>query len=132
MRVFVGGAFNGKRAYVRQLISGRDVQWIECSEVDTLPEVCAETIVLAGLESFVERNLGRPEGLVIEEFMRKLHTYLEQSDVIVIVTENGRGIVPIVPETRELRDRCGRLSQQIFKEATDVTRIWYGLAETLK
>lgn len=132
MRVFVGGAINGKRAYVKQLVMDRDVQWIECAEVDSLPEVGSKTIVLAGLESFVGNHLNRPEEDVIEEIMSKLNTYREQSDVLVIVTENGRGIVPIVPETRELRDRCGRLSQQIFKEATEVTRIWYGLPETLK
>ena len=132
MRVFVGGAFNGKRAHVRRLLGDRDVQWIECGEVEELPEPSSKTIVLAGLESLVERHLGRPEELVVDEIMREIHAYIKQSDVIVIVTENGRGIVPIVPETRELRDRCGRLSQQVFKEATNVTRIWYGLAETLK
>lgn len=132
MRVFVGGAFNGKRAYVKQLVNNQDVQWIECARVDDLPESTAQTIVLAGIESFVERHLKRTEEVVIEEFMSQLHTYRNQSEVIVIITENGRGIVPIEPETRELRDRCGRLAQQIFKEATEVTRIWYGLTETLK
>lgn len=132
MRVFIGGAFNGKRSHVRKLVSDRDVQWIECGEVSDLPEAVSKTIVLAGVESFVENRLDRPEEEMIEEFMRKIHTYSEQSDVIVIVTENGRGIVPIVPETRELRDRCGRLSQRIFKEASEVTRVWYGLTERLK
>jgi adenosylcobinamide kinase/adenosylcobinamide-phosphate guanylyltransferase len=132
MRVFVGGAFNGKRAFVRELVFDKDVQWIECGEADELPNASFKTIVVAGLESFVESHLERPEEDVIEEIMSKLNTYRKQSDVLVIVTENGRGIVPIVPETRELRDRCGRLSQHIFKEATEVTRIWYGLPETLK
>jgi adenosylcobinamide kinase/adenosylcobinamide-phosphate guanylyltransferase len=132
MQVFVGGAFNGKRAYVRKLVVDTNVQWIECAELEDLPEASSKTIVLAGVEAFVEHHLNRPEELVIKDFMRKLNTYCAQSDVMVIVTENGRGIVPIVAETRELRDRCGRLCQQIFKEATEVTRIWYGLTETLK
>ncbi|WP_026022961.1 bifunctional adenosylcobinamide kinase/adenosylcobinamide-phosphate guanylyltransferase [Paenisporosarcina sp. TG20] len=132
MQVFVGGAFNGKRAYVRQLVSDRDVQWIECSDVDHLPEAKCETIVVAGVEEFVERHLEKAEDEVIEEIMLTLNTYRKQSKVIVIVTEIGRGIVPIAAETRELRDRCGRLSQQICKEASEVTRIWYGLTERLK
>lgn len=132
MRVFVGGAFNGKRAYVKQLVMDRDVQWIECAEIDNLPEASSKTIVLAGLESFVGSHLNRSEEVVNEAFLRKITTYREQSDVIVIVTEIGRGIVPVLAEARELRDRCGRLTQQIFKEATEVTRIWYGLTETLK
>jgi adenosyl cobinamide kinase/adenosyl cobinamide phosphate guanylyltransferase len=132
MQVYIGGANNGKRAYVRQLVVERDVQWIECADYQDLPEARSQTIVLAGVEAFVEHHLNRPEELVIADFMETLNTYRAQCDVIVIVTENGRGIVPIVAETRELRDRCGRLCQQIFKEATNVTRIWYGLTESLK
>jgi adenosylcobinamide kinase / adenosylcobinamide-phosphate guanylyltransferase len=132
MRVFIGGAFNGKRAYVKQLVSEQDVQWIECEEVGELPDAISKTIVLAGIESFVEEQLERPEEIVIEQFMEKLNTYRQTSDIIAIITENGRGIVPVDPKIRELRDRCGRLTQQIFKEATEVTRVWYGLAEKLK
>ncbi|HLG28049.1 MAG TPA: bifunctional adenosylcobinamide kinase/adenosylcobinamide-phosphate guanylyltransferase [Paenisporosarcina sp.] len=132
MQVYIGGANNGKRAYVRKLVVERDVQWIECADIKDLPKASAQTIVLAGVEAFVEQHLNRPEKLVIADFMETLNTYCSQSDVFVIVTENGRGIVPIVAETRELRDRCGRLCQQVFKEATTVTRIWYGLTESLK
>jgi adenosylcobinamide kinase / adenosylcobinamide-phosphate guanylyltransferase len=132
MQVYIGGANTGKRAYVKQLVVERDVQWIECADYQDLPKASAQTIVLAGVEAYVEHHLNSPEDLVIENFMKTLNTYRAKSDVIVIVTENGRGIVPIVAETRELRDRCGRLCQQIFKEATNVTRIWYGLTESLK
>ena len=132
MHVYIGGAYNGKRAYVRQLVVEREVQWIECADNKDLPQANAQTIVLAGVEAFVEHHINSPEERVIQEFMKTLNTYRAQSDVIVIVTENGRGIVPIEAETRELRDRCGRLCQQIFKEATNVTRIWYGLTESLK
>ena len=132
MQVYIGGANNGKREYVRKLVVERDVQWIECVDFEDLPKASAQTIVLAGVEAFVEQHINRPEERVIEDFMKTLNTYRAQSDVFVIVTENGRGLVPIVAETRELRDRCGRLCQQIFKEATNVTRIWYGLTESLK
>ncbi|WP_342542179.1 bifunctional adenosylcobinamide kinase/adenosylcobinamide-phosphate guanylyltransferase [Paenisporosarcina sp. FSL H8-0542] len=132
MQVYIGGANNGKRAYVRQLVVEQEVQWIECADNKDLPKANAQTIVLAGVEAFVEHHINSPEERVIQDFMKTLNTYRAQSDVILIVTENGRGIVPIEAETRELRDRFGRLCQQIFKEATNVTRIWYGLTESLK
>lgn len=132
MQVYIGGANNGKREHVRKLIVEQQVQWIECADYKELPKANAQTIVLAGVEAYVEQHLHSPEEQVIEDFMKLLHTYRAQSEVFVIVTENGRGIVPILAETRELRDRCGRLCQQIFKEATSVTRIWYGLTESLK
>ncbi|PID17885.1 hypothetical protein CSV62_11375 [Sporosarcina sp. P35] len=53
-------------------------------------------------------------------------------DTVFILTEIGRGIVPLDAGQRELRDRCGRLYQQLFAEATGVTRIWYGIPHTIK
>lgn len=132
MQIVVGGAFNGKREYINQHLIGQDVQWIECREVESFPEASSKTIVVAGIEATIERYLKRPEEEVMQEIMDTLHTYGKQSDVIVIVTEIGRGIVPISSETRELRDRCGRLNQMIFKKSKKVTRVWYGLTEKLK
>ena len=132
MQVYIGGANNGKRAYVRQLVVERDVQWIECADYQDLPKASAQTIVLAGLEVFVEQHLNSSEEQVIEDFMETLNAGRTKALIIDFQAENGRGIVPIVAETRELRDRCGRLCQKLFKEAKTVTRIWYGLTESLK
>ena len=57
---------------------------------------------------------------------------IEGKDVIFILTDIGRGIVPMDAEQRALRDACGRLYQQLIAQADEVTRIWYGLAQTLK
>ena len=35
-------------------------------------------------------------------------------------------------DQRKLRDMTGRLYQRLFAEADEVTRIWYGLAKSLK
>ena len=32
MHVIFGGAFNGKRAYVEQMVQGRNVQWLDAEE----------------------------------------------------------------------------------------------------
>ena len=57
---------------------------------------------------------------------------IENRDVILILTDIGRGIVPMDAGQRELRDVCGRLYQRLFSEADEITRIWYGIAKTLK
>ena len=51
---------------------------------------------------------------------------------VVILTDIGRGIVPIDARQRKLRDACGRLYQRLMAEADEVTRIWYGIAQTIK
>ena len=49
-----------------------------------------------------------------------------------IATEIGRGIVPMDANMRKLRDDVGRFYQQLFSTADRVTRIWYGISQTIK
>ena len=56
----------------------------------------------------------------------------EVVEVIVIATEIGRGIVPMEASMRKLRDDVGRFYQLLFTKANSVTRIWYGISQTIK
>ena len=124
MHVIFGGAFNGKRAYVEQRIQGRNVQWLD-AEVDVhvlMPNI--EVIVVFGVENLLE-----PKG---QELLEKIDKWDEQVEVLVIATEIGRGIVPMDATMRKLRDDVGRFYQQLFTKAYSVTRIWYGISQTIK
>ncbi|BAQ09868.1 hypothetical protein OXB_1397 [Bacillus sp. OxB-1] len=123
MHVYIGGAANGKRDYVRSMLAGREVSWYE----GKLPERVDSTVVVAGLENWMAGT-----ELSEAEAVRQALESLKGQEVIVILTDIGRGIVPMDPALRELRDRCGRLYQRLLAEADEVTRIWYGLAQTLK
>lgn len=126
MQVFIGGAHNGKRAYVRKMLAEQEkpnVDWIEGS----LPLPNSEPIVVAGLENWLQSC-----ELSEEEAIHQVMKVLKNRDAFVILTEVGRGIVPIDAEQRKLRDACGRLYQQIMAEADEVTRIWYGIPQILK
>ncbi|WP_144512036.1 bifunctional adenosylcobinamide kinase/adenosylcobinamide-phosphate guanylyltransferase [Bacillus sp. FJAT-22090] len=124
MHVIFGGAFNGKRTYVEKRVQGRDVQWLDV-EADAhvlLPNT--EVIVVMGVE-----NLQQPYS---KELLEKLEDWDNLVEVIVIATEIGRGIVPMDASLRKLRDDVGRFYQQLFTKASSVTRIWYGIAQTIK
>lgn len=124
MHVIFGGAFNGKRAYVENMIQGRKAQWID-AELDVLvllPDV--EVVVIFGVENLLESK-GK-------KLIEKLEIWDKQAEVIVIATEIGRGIVPMDASMRKLRDDVGRFYQQLFTKASRVTRIWYGISQTLK
>ena len=124
MHVIFGGAFNGKRAYVEQRVQGRNVQWLDV-EADAhvlLPNT--EVIVVLGVENL--------QSLRVTELLEKLEQWNEQAEVIVIATEIGRGIVPMDASHTQVTDEVGRFYQQLFTKAESVTRIWYGISQTIK
>ena len=126
MRVIIGGAHNGKRAYVKTLLfdqENSDVQWFE----GELPSPGSEKIVVAGLEKWLAKA-----DLSEEDAIAHVIKSVENRDTILILTDIGRGIVPVDVEQRKLRDICGRLYQRLLAEADDVTRIWYGIAQNIK
>lgn len=132
MHVIIGGAHNGKRAYVEKLLAGKAHHWVDCE---------ADCKALSGLSNEPVENL-----LVIEhiecwlsetdlsetEAIRFILEFINDRNVIVVLTDIGRGIVPMDADKRALRDACGRLYQALIAQADEVTRIWYGLAQSLK
>lgn len=137
MHIYIGGAHNGKREFVKKQLTKQgkhNVQWIEGNLLlncmgDSHPynSGTIQTIVVAGIEEWLgETNL--PEEAAIDYVMKGI----AGRNVIFILTDIGRGIVPVDAEQRKLRDTCGRLYQRLMAEADEVTRIWYGLAKTVK
>ena len=122
MHVIFGGAFNGKRAYVEQMIQGRNVQWLDVNADPyvLLPDI--DVLVVLGVETLLETKS--------KDLLEKMEKWDDQAEVIVIATEIGRGIVPMEASMRKLRDDVGRFYQQLFAKASSVTRIWYGISKT--
>ncbi|MDW0116420.1 bifunctional adenosylcobinamide kinase/adenosylcobinamide-phosphate guanylyltransferase [Sporosarcina thermotolerans] len=132
MHVIIGGAHNGKRDYVKKLMVGKEYYWldfsVEDSPFDAIPnEPTRHTVVIEHIESWLTTT-----NLSEETSIQKIVEAVEGRDVIFILTDIGRGIVPMDALQRALRDACGRLYQQLIAQADEVTRIWYGLPQTLK
>ncbi|REB06126.1 hypothetical protein DVB69_13370 [Sporosarcina sp. BI001-red] len=71
----------------------------------------------------------------LDDEERSIHNFLTsiaRKNITLIITDIGRGIVPMEARERALRDACGRLNQHLMKEAAEVTRIWYGIPQKLK
>lgn len=124
MHVVFGGAFNGKRAYVERLVQGRSVQWVDATKGNPVLLPNIEVMVVFGVDHLLEQ--------ASSELLVLLDEWAERVEVIVIATEIGRGIVPMDAGQRKLRDDVGRFYQQVFRKATRITRIWYGIAQTIK
>lgn len=124
MHVFVGGAYNGKADYVRRWIGDKAACFCTMDTIATAQP--GEWLVVTDLHEWLM------SADVTETQASKAIRDISGPDTIFILTEVGRGIVPLDAQQRELRDRCGRLYQQLFAEATSVTRIWYGIPHTIK
>ena len=91
-----------------------------------------KVVVIKNLEKWLAKQSLEDDELVIDKILTRLRVLDENYELSVILTDMGRGVVPIDRQARLLRDTCGRLYQHIFKEAKHVVRIWYGIAEELK
>jgi adenosylcobinamide kinase/adenosylcobinamide-phosphate guanylyltransferase len=144
MHFIVGGAFQGKRKWVKEYYQLNDCQeHIWCSSYETeffLPhhKMTQSVIVFEGLEMFIRQTLHsdimscRNEWR--EAFRLWQHWENEKAErrVIWIGCEIGQGIVPINEEERNWRDVTGWCYQELVKMCNRVDRIWCGLAERMK
>lgn len=130
MYIVFGGAYNGKRQYVKDQLEGQAIDWHEGS----LPETAAANgiAVIAGLEHWVKQQI--EQGFSEEQLMEQVRKAVNggQAQKFWILTDLNRGIVPTERIEREMRDVIGRLYQFLFSEAEEVTRIWYGIPEKIK
>jgi adenosyl cobinamide kinase/adenosyl cobinamide phosphate guanylyltransferase len=131
MHIVFGGAFNGKREYVRNLLGNESVEWFE-SGLPARP-FASSTRVIAGIDEWIKKQLA--EGVSEEQILEKISQLLrhpEDGKLVWILTDISRGIVPVDPLERELRDVAGRVYQVLFSQAAEITRIWYGIPQNIK
>lgn len=130
MHVFIGGAYNGKTDYVMTLLEDQEAVLVDGYLPESVPE--CDVLVIKGLEKWlVTQNLEEDEALV-NAMLTRLQALEENRTLYIIVTDMGRGVVPMEKQARLLRDTCGRLYQALFAKAELVIRIWYGIAEQIK
>lgn len=135
MHVILGGAFNGKRAYVKQLLAqhpSQEIHYFEGSLPDPNQFSKAHFVVIGRLEQIIEQQLHKTENIIAREIISKLCELDRTTNVICICTDTSRGIVPLEQSARKIRDTSGRLYQQLCTYSERVTRIWYGIPQVIK
>ena len=120
MILIIGGAYQGKLDYAKETfgIADSDVYICGTGEID-FSKRCIYKI-----EEFTY-NHPNPIGY--------FQTHRDQwEDSILILQDIFCGVVPMGEGTRAWRQRTGRLSQYLSKEAAQVSRIFCGLEQRLK
>ncbi len=122
MKLIIGGAYQGKRAFAKEKFGFSEEQIFTCAgtAIDfSKPCIdCLEEYVLA----CVQAGIDPLEGLKQQDL----------SDKVIICMDIFCGVVPIDAEMRLWRHTTGLVCQYLAKNADSVYRIYCGLEQKLK
>jgi adenosyl cobinamide kinase/adenosyl cobinamide phosphate guanylyltransferase len=143
LHFITGGAFNGKRAWVKKIYQvEKGDNWISAYENHPLP-ICISHhqhfVILEGIEIWLKYLTEQFAIQQSREFWNScLNNWLKwekeklNRKLIVIGSDITKGIVPLEKENRIWRDLTGWAYQDTAAKAEKVDVIWYGLNQTMK
>lgn len=141
MQLFIGGARAGKRGIVRQRFDA--AVWHSAHAGCALkawPSAVesARCLVLEGWERWLAARLAdEPSDDRLRQAMATELDALREwearsgGEVVLVMLEMGRGIVPLSAEKRRLRDLNGWLAQDAAARCERVWYVWHGLLKQL-
>lgn len=141
MQLFIGGACAGKRDAVAARFPG--AVWHRLAPDQRLKE-CLQTLVadtplvITGVFAWLEAALANTQNDLLRQQwqgdMTRLCQYADQlnAPLMIIATDVGRGVVPMQPEQRRLRDLNGWFSQDAAAQAEQVWYVRHGLVKAIK
>ncbi|MCO7246941.1 bifunctional adenosylcobinamide kinase/adenosylcobinamide-phosphate guanylyltransferase [Halomonas sp. Mc5H-6] len=141
MQLFIGGACAGKRDAVTARFP--DAVWHRLAPGQRLEEcqqalVAGTPLVITGVLEWLEAALANAENDTLRQQWQGDMTRLCQradelkAPLIIIANEVGRGIVPMPPEQRRLRDLNGWFTQEATAQAEQVWYVRHGLVQLIK
>ncbi|MDO5390627.1 MAG: bifunctional adenosylcobinamide kinase/adenosylcobinamide-phosphate guanylyltransferase [Eubacteriales bacterium] len=124
MELIIGGAFQGKLNYARELYP--DVVWVDAKSC-TLEEMC-QIPGIFNLHLFIKKQImegkdisGLPD--ILEE---------KNPNMIIISNEVGYGVVPVSAFDRVYRENVGRICTKLAAKSSKVTRVVCGIGTVIK
>ncbi|TRM12093.1 hypothetical protein FH966_10590 [Lentibacillus cibarius] len=144
MHFITGGAFNGKRKWVKRNYAMDQCVWLTAYEADSLtmpPNAdIPSVVVLEGLEEEIHTRINpvlSPD-TIRQDVMNQIDPWLawEAADshrrLVIIGTDISKGIVPMGKRDRLWRDVTGWVYQDLVERAERADVIWYGMEQTIK
>lgn len=126
MRLVIGGAFQGKKDYVKQTFHLEDAEMRDgatASYEDIFHCPCLYHFhewIRKGLEE--NWNLDNLEGELLEK----------NPEIILVSNELGYGVVPIEAFDRKYRETTGRVCTRIAQKSSQVIRAVCGIGTVIK
>lgn len=126
MKLIIGGAFQGKKEYVKEHFGIREKDITDGAEADF--DTIFHCVCMTHFHEWVKRGL--QEDWDFEELETKL--LRENPHVILITNELGYGVVPMEVFDRKYRELTGRLCTKIASESELVVRVICGIGTVIK
>ncbi|MBR6156397.1 MAG: bifunctional adenosylcobinamide kinase/adenosylcobinamide-phosphate guanylyltransferase [Lachnospiraceae bacterium] len=124
MQLFIGGAFQGKREFMKQLTGAAETEIAEAASVSDTKEYRALDHYHLRIRKQLEQG---------QDPVRELEQLLqEQPEIILLCDEVGMGIVPMDKRDREYREAVGRTMCVAAQKAEKVYRVICGIGEKIK
>lgn len=120
MRIYIGGAYQGKLSYAKQQNPG--LKWRDGASC-TLEEL----LKAQGVYRFQEFIRNHME---IENLAERL--VQENPNLVIVTDEIGYGLVPVEEEARNFRERTGRICTKLAEHCESVERIVCGLPTRIR
>ncbi|WP_078433954.1 bifunctional adenosylcobinamide kinase/adenosylcobinamide-phosphate guanylyltransferase [Metabacillus halosaccharovorans] len=142
MQLVLGGAFAGKRKIVKD--KQQTFSWVSSYSDGVVWDwksvwLTDTTLVLEGWEKWILQEIKNNDSndQIRHKFKELFHCLLEEenkrnSDIVLIMLEMGKGIVPLEKEERRLRDIAGWIAQDAAKLSEQVEYVWNGLSKKIK
>jgi adenosylcobinamide kinase / adenosylcobinamide-phosphate guanylyltransferase len=142
LHFITGGAFNGKRAWVKENY-GLSGTWLSAYQdhhmIAESNQIEGNLLVLEGIEVWLKNLTKSQDPYRCREIWNSTMNdwlFWEKTDsnrkLVVIGTDITKGIVPLEKENRLWRDVTGWAYQDLAAKADTVDVIWYGLNQTIK
>ena len=120
MRMYIGGAYQGKLSYAKQ--QNPDIKWRDGASC-TLEELL-EAQGVYRFQEFIRKHME------IEDLAEQL---IQENPRLVIVTDEiGYGLVPVEEEARNFRERTGRICTKLAAHCERVERIVCGISTRIR
>ena len=126
MKLIIGGAFQGKKEYVKEQFSLSNEQMTDGKDAEY--EEIFQCACLYHFHEWVKKGLEK--GWDFENLAEKIQE--KNPDLIVISNELGYGVVPINAFDRKYREGTGRLCTQLAAKSGQVIRVVCGLGTVIK
>lgn len=126
MKLVIGGAYQGKRAYASRVYRIEEKDWIDGASC--LREEIFSCAGIYHFHQFIRRQMDAGENIqtLAQELVEN------NPDLVVVSDEVGYGIVPMDAKERDWRERCGRVCTDLAKEALEVVRVCCGIGQRIK
>lgn len=125
MKMVIGGAFQGKQAYVRTHFSEIQMEeWVNGKDAEEI-EIFTKKVIY-NFHEYVRRQDIEDQETLVSRLTR------ENPDVILITDEIGYGLVPIDANDRAYREQVGRICTELAAFSDEVVRVVMGIGTKIK